>query len=242
MENKKSLLQELKLIDQLLELVNTKEEYDYLTAQAEEICPYWKIPCQRHFLDWFFYSYWLKGGESTMAWRPYDYVIEGMLDNTRAGKITGWMKFAGIRHKVRFDLTGNFHRDIQGTRIHINKEEPAVTDAKAYMKGFSTVQKGSAGDMTAGFEPADYVEGYVYLEWYSQDNGRVVIKLDQDRITVEGERVPDEKCIPVSRAEQAENMTEFLSDIMAIISKRNSKGAGNSSSLFSYSLTERRWF
>ena len=34
-----------------------------------------------------------------MAWRPTRYLIEGELNNTVLGKITGWMKFAGIKEK-----------------------------------------------------------------------------------------------------------------------------------------------
>ena len=40
MENK-ILTQELNLIEELLHLVNTKEEYDYLMARAKEIIPFW---------------------------------------------------------------------------------------------------------------------------------------------------------------------------------------------------------
>ena len=52
-----------------------------------------------------------------MAWRPTDYLIEGELDNTKPGKVVGWMRFAGLRKKVTFDLHGDFHRDIRRTRI-----------------------------------------------------------------------------------------------------------------------------
>jgi len=39
-----------------------------------------------------------------MAWRPTEYLIEGELDNTNPGKVTGWMRFAGLKDKVTFDL------------------------------------------------------------------------------------------------------------------------------------------
>jgi hypothetical protein len=47
MENEKLLLQELVLTDQLLECVNTKEEYEDLIARAKEICPFWLPPAER---------------------------------------------------------------------------------------------------------------------------------------------------------------------------------------------------
>jgi len=39
-----------------------------------------------------------------MAWRPNEYVIEGELDNTQLGRVTGWIQFAGLKDKVTFDL------------------------------------------------------------------------------------------------------------------------------------------
>ena len=53
-----------------------------------------------------------------MAWRPTQHLLEGELDNTQPGKVTGWMRFAGLKEKVTFDLKGDFHRDIRGAKIH----------------------------------------------------------------------------------------------------------------------------
>lgn len=39
-----------------------------------------------------------------MAFRPTRYLIKGELDNTKLGKVIGWMKFAGKKEKVIFDL------------------------------------------------------------------------------------------------------------------------------------------
>ncbi|MCX5638848.1 MAG: hypothetical protein NTX52_14315, partial [Planctomycetota bacterium] len=110
-----------------------------------------------------------------MAWRPTQYLIEGELDNTHAGKVTGWMRFAGLKEKVTFDLQGNFHRDIRGAKIHFkggaSGDEPG---AEGYMEGFSSHQTGEVGDITAGLPPADYVS-YPYIEWYGDQNGRIVL-------------------------------------------------------------------
>ena len=149
-----------------------------------------------------------------MAWRPTNYLIEGLLDNTKLGKVTGWMQFAGKKERIVLDLTGDFHRDIRGAKIYFRGQADAenvdAVKAAEYMKGFSLNQTGKVGDITAGFAPADYVAGRVYLEWYSEANGRVVIELPQENIKVIGKPVPWEKCEPVSREEQAKNMAEFL--------------------------------
>lgn len=118
-----------------------------------------------------------------MAWRPTRFLIEGMLDNTRPGKITGWMTFVGKKEKVTFDLEGDFQRDIRGAKIRFRgKAEGDVKKAREYMKGFGRYQIGKAGDMTAGFVPLERGLGNCYLEWFSKKNSRVVIELEQNRV------------------------------------------------------------
>lgn len=151
-----------------------------------------------------------------MAWRPSEYLLEGELDNTTPGKVTGWMRFTGKEGKVTFDLEGNFHRDIRGAKIRLKGEgcedDPEAAD---YMKGFARYQTGKVGDMTAGLPPADYVAGVCYLEWYGEENGRVVLELEQDHVQVIGRPIPACESDPISRQEQASNMAEFLGSLTA---------------------------
>jgi len=151
-----------------------------------------------------------------MAWRPNEQFIEGVLDNTVPGKVTGWMKFAGMDEKVVFDLEGNFHRDIRGAKVRLRGDgESANTEESAkYMEVFSMVQKGNVGDMTAGREPQDYVN-YGYFEWYGDDNGRVVIELEPDQVEILTQPIPACESDPLSRKKQAENMAGFLCGIAA---------------------------
>ncbi len=94
-----------------------------------------------------------------MAWRPYTNLIEGELDNHIPGKVTGWMRFLrrGKRPlRVRFFLAGDFHEDIRGKVIRLTNPSPSdkyATEDRVgtYMDGFSAVQRGEVGDITAGF-------------------------------------------------------------------------------------------
>ena len=149
-----------------------------------------------------------------MAWRPNEQFIEGVLDNTVPGKVTGWMQFAGIKENVVFDLEGNFHRDIRGAkvRLHGDGELANTEESSKYMEGFSKLQKGNVGDMTAGREPQDYVN-YGYFEWYGDDNGRVVIELEPDQVEILTPPIPACESDPLSRKQQAENMANFLCGI-----------------------------
>lgn len=148
-----------------------------------------------------------------MAWRPTRYLLEGELDNTKRGRVTGWMKFAGINGKVTFDLKGDFHRDIRGTKIHFQgegiEEDP---EAASYMHGFSQHQTGSVGDITGGLPPQDYVE-CPYIEWYSPENGRVVIELEPDQVKVLGNLLPWMQKEPIRRDQQARKMAKFLGEV-----------------------------
>ena len=150
-----------------------------------------------------------------LAWRPNAHFIEGELDNTVPGKVTGWMRFAGLKSPVTFDLTGNFHRDIRGAKIRLRGEadshDPHAAD---YMSSFATHQTGRVGDITAGREPCDYVR-YPYVEWYGDRNGRVVLEFAADQVEVIGRPIPACESDPLSREEQQANMARFLAGISA---------------------------
>ena len=152
-----------------------------------------------------------------MAWRISAYLIEGELDNTQPGKVTGWVRFAGMKEQVTFDLKGDFHRDIRGAKIHFQGdayERDAPADAEQYMEGLASHQEGHVGDITAGLPPADYV-AYGYIEWYGEENGRVLIELEPAQIEVIGTPIPACESDPISREEQKRNMAEFLGSIAA---------------------------
>jgi len=116
-----------------------------------------------------------------MAWRPNEQLIEGELDNTVRGKVTGWMRFVGVKGKVKVDLEGDFLCDIAGCRIRFTN--PDAGGDPEYMKHFGTTQKGKTGDITAGLPPYPYLR-YGYIEWYEDDNGRVVLEIEPSLIKV----------------------------------------------------------
>jgi len=147
-----------------------------------------------------------------MAWRPTSCLQEGELDNTCPNKVTGWMKFAGLKEKVTFELEGNFHRDIRGAKICFTGdayEGDFPEYAEKYMEGIALTQSGKAGDITAGLPPHDY-GSTPYIEIYSDQNGRVVIELEPVQLEVIGRPIPACESDPINRKEQAENMAGFL--------------------------------
>ena len=150
-----------------------------------------------------------------MAWRITEYLIEGELDNTHLGKVSGWMRLAGMEEKVIFDLTGDFHRDIRGAKIHFTggaSEAAPPAHAESCLDGLSPQQTGKVGDITAGLPPQDYGDA-PYIEWYSNENGRMLIELEPPQIQVIGTPIPASESDPISRDQQRRNMAEFLGDV-----------------------------
>jgi hypothetical protein len=82
------------------------------------------------------------------------------------------------------------------------------------MEDFAPQQTGRVGDITAGLPPVDYVN-YPYVEWYSQENGRVVLELGADQVEVIGRPIPACESDPISREQQNRNMAEFLGSLAA---------------------------
>jgi len=145
-----------------------------------------------------------------MAWRPHENLISGELDNSVLGKVTGWLRFVGMKEVVKLDLAGDFHRDIRGTKVRLRNPTPTQDGDRAkYLEGFSPTQTGNVGDMTAGLPPQDYVS-YPYFEFYSEQNGRVVLELDPEQVEVIGTPIPACESDPVSREKQERNMAAFL--------------------------------
>ncbi len=141
-----------------------------------------------------------------MAWRPTSYLIEGELDNTQPGRVTGWLQFARMRDKVVLDLAGDFHRDIRGTKVLLTGV--ACPEGAAFLRGFSCLQTGKAGDMTAGLPPRDY--GYKpCFEWYSRENGRVLLEPQLRQLRFVGKPLPAHECEPIGRDQQELLFAEF---------------------------------
>jgi hypothetical protein len=150
-----------------------------------------------------------------MAWRPTQYLLDGVLDNTNPGKVTGWMRFAGMSERVTCDLDGDFHREIRGAKIRFQGDGEGADDgkeAREYMEGFAQAHTGNVGDITAGRAPFDYGTS-PYIEWYGNENGRVVLELEPVQLEVIGQPIPAIESDPISREQQQRNMAGFLSGI-----------------------------
>lgn len=179
-----------------------------------------------------------------MAWRPSDLVPEGELDNTMPGWTIGWVRLRGRAEPLRLKLAGNCHPDLAGWKFRIIRTDPVPdwTDDLDYT-GIATDQSGTVGDVTAdqilqhyecspeefvrrlheGDRPPTTLRKALYLEWFSNRNGRIVIQ--STRLAVEriGERAFE--LIEEQWAEQAKQNQEetsfFLHQIGDALSRMN---------------------
>ncbi len=101
-----------------------------------------------------------------MAWRPYENLIDGELDNRTPGKVTGSMRFFRTGKqpvKITLDLAGDFHEDIRGTLIRLSNPNPSdrndeLERSGSYVDGIARMQRGTVGDITAGLPLGPWTE------------------------------------------------------------------------------------
>jgi len=62
-----------------------------------------------------------------------------------------------------------------------------------------------------------------YLDWYSEQNGRVVLELEPERIRAIGSPTPWEQAEPVSTQEENDKMARFLARLCTDLSRVNAQ-------------------
>jgi hypothetical protein len=159
-----------------------------------------------------------------MAWRIEKSVVRGEIDNTCKGRVTGMLWLAGQPEPIHLDLKGNCLTDLAGCRISfINPSpEPGKTDS------FAKKQIGVCGDLTASRKckiptiPIEQIKDWnkpipfkwgntLYLEWYSEFNGRVVIEAWDWHLETS---LPAWRMAPEEEAAQREANVEALKRFM----------------------------
>ena len=178
---------------------------------------------------------------SGVAWRIEQAVIRGEIDNTVEGRTTGSIWLAGCDAPLQLSLDGDCWRDLAGTRLRFANPTP---EAGAETAGLAVDQCGVIGDMTASRkckvpavsdEEFDRLESEqkeiphewrntLYLEWFSEFNGRVVIESSDFILTIS-----DHLWDLDEDAEEAQKLANLnaMRDFMAlVIQRREGEEAG----------------
>ena len=135
-----------------------------------------------------------------MALRLDNAVIRGEIDNTSRGNVRGRLWLVGREEPVVLDLRGDAWRDVAGTRLSFVNPHP---EAQSAAEALQPRQKGFVGDITASrkvrVESDAEIElnlaaaggrgsgewcNSLYLEWFSEENGRVFIESADFEISV----------------------------------------------------------
>jgi hypothetical protein len=141
-----------------------------------------------------------------MAWRIEKHVLRGEIDNREKGRVTGRIWLSGRDGPLALELQGNAWRDLAGHVLRFTNPRPATPfDDDA---GFAAQQIGVVGDITASRkvrvptctdeELTAHIRAKtkfpwqwgnsLYLEWFSETNGRVVIEAAHYQLDLDPER------------------------------------------------------
>jgi hypothetical protein len=129
-----------------------------------------------------------------MAWRIHDSVQRGEIDNRKKGIVRGRIWLHGLAGPVALELQGNACPDLAGCLLTF--ENPGETIPLRTNAGMNLLQRGMIGDLTASrkvrvfdipvaeayermkkkLPVPEHMANSLYLEWFSQANGRVVVE------------------------------------------------------------------
>jgi hypothetical protein len=171
-----------------------------------------------------------------MAWRIQDSVIRGEIDNRVKGRVRGKLWLDGLDEPVILDLEGNACPDLAGCRLKL--KNPAKTLPMRKQPKFNPLQRGKIGNLSAsqkvrvftipdeeafamidrGEKPPEHTANALYLEWFSEANGRVVIESANFELTISA---PEWRLTPAEEKQRArdaeagwENFTRQLDEAL----------------------------
>ncbi len=164
-----------------------------------------------------------------MAFRIHDSVVRGEIDNRVKGIVRGKVWVEGRPEPVVLELKGNAWPDLAGCLLTFTN--PLKRIPHPHLDGLDPVQSGVIGDLTASRKvrvfdipleealemihrkerPPEHLANSLYLEWYSEANGRVVIESADYELTISA---PEWRMTPAEEEQRATDaaaaMEEFL--------------------------------
>lgn len=137
-----------------------------------------------------------------MAWRIHDSVRKGEIDNRERGVVRGCIWLHGLAQPLTLELRGNAHPDLAGCLLTF--QNPGDTFPLPGDASLNTRQRGTIGDLTAsrkvrvpdlpleefierheaGQSTPEHWANSLYLEWFSEANGRVVVESHEYKLAI----------------------------------------------------------
>jgi hypothetical protein len=164
-----------------------------------------------------------------MAFRIHDSVVRGEIDNRVKGVVRGKIWVEGRAEPVVLELKGNAWPDLAGCLLTFRNPHKRV--AHQHLDGLHGLQRGSIGDLTASRKvrvfdvpleeamamyrrkekPPEHMANCLYLEWFSEANGRVVIESADYELKISA---PEWRLTPEEDLERARQAAAGMGDFM----------------------------
>jgi hypothetical protein len=164
-----------------------------------------------------------------MAFRIHDSVVRGEVDNRVKGIVRGRIWLEGRAEPVVLELKGNAWPDLAGCRLTF--ANPQKRMAHPHLDSLQSIQRGCIGDLSASRKvrvfdvpleeamemirrkekPPEHMGNSLYLEWFSEANGRVVIESTDYELTVSA---PEWRMTPEEEGERAKQADTAMEDFM----------------------------
>ena len=155
-----------------------------------------------------------------MAWRIHDSVIRGEIDNRVKGMVRGTLWLDGLDEPVKLELVGNACPDLAGCVLKFKNS--TQTFPMRRKPKFNPLQRGRIGNLSAsrkvrvftipdeeafammdrGEKSPERIANALYLEWFSEGNGRVVIESADFELKISA---PEWRLTPAEEKQRAED-------------------------------------
>lgn len=169
-----------------------------------------------------------------MAFRIHDSVVRGEIDNRIKGIVHGKIWIEGRLEPVVLELQGNAWPDLAGCLLTFSNPRARVTHPR--LDSLHPSQRGQIGDLTASRKvrvfdvpledalamirqsqkPPEHLANCLYLEWYSERNGRVVIESTDYALTISA---PEWQLSPEEESDRARQAAAGMADFMKRLTK-----------------------
>jgi hypothetical protein len=164
-----------------------------------------------------------------MAFRIHESVVRGEIDNREKGIVRGKIWVEDRNAPVVLELKGNAHPDLAGCLLTFSN--PLKRIPHQHLDSLQPVQHGTIGDLTASRKvrvfdvpledalamlrrnekPPEHMANCLYLEWFSQENGRVVIESTEYELTI---TPPAWRMTPEENEQRAHDAANGMNDFM----------------------------
>src|SRR6266436_1576995 len=162
-----------------------------------------------------------------MAFRIHDSVVRGEIDNRIKGIVRGKIWVEGRAEPAALELKGNAWPDLAGCLLSFTNPQKRI--AHQHLDSLQPIQRGTIGDLTASRKvrvfdipleqalemlrrkekPPEHMANSLYLEWFSQANGRVVIESADFELTMSA---PEWRLTPEEEAGRAKQAAAGMED------------------------------